>query len=330
LIDHLRQNRKNNFPIFVLLTAIFFGLGAYISVWLALMPGPLKENKIVVINKGSLFKVACQLEGQGVIKNKHSFFFLAKFANLFADLKAGEYELQGGSSIWNVINSMQSGNFLKRSLTVPEGSSTNQVLEIVEQNSHLSGAINEEKYLEGELLPETYFFIRGEKRENILDRMSKSMSKAVDKAWAGRDKDVPLKSKEDLVILASIVEKEAKLEEERPIIASVFVNRIKKKMKLESDPTTIYAITGGKRSLERLLTRADLQIQSPFNTYFAHGLPPTPIANPGLSAITAAASPATTKYIFFVVKDCQGRHNFAITHREHLSYVKKYKKLKCY
>ena len=321
--------RKKNFNILFLLVAITIGLGAYILLWIALTSGPLKKDKIILIHKGSLFSVAQQLKKQTAIDNNISFFVLAKLANFITNLKAGEYELQAESSIWNIICIMQSGHFFKRSLTIPEGYTTSQILTTIEQNSYLLGSIDKTQYQEGTLLPETYFFIRGETKKDILNRMSDSMNKVVDEIWEKRNKKIPLKNKSELLILASIVEKEARIKEEQQLIASVFINRIRKKMKLDSDPTTIYAITKGKYPLKRLLTRSDLKTQSPFNTYFAPGLPPTPIANPGLGAIKAAANPIETNYLFFVVKDCQGHHNFSSNIKKHNGYVREYRKLKC-
>jgi UPF0755 protein len=316
---------KRGFKGFVLC----FTAALALFVWTAITPGPLKTDQVIVVNKGSLLTVADQLKEQGVISNKLSFFVLAKMANYITTLKAGEYAVQEGSSILDLLYAMQSGKFFKRAITIPEGYTTTQILEAVEQNPYLVGPINKGSYSEGKLLPETYFFIRGEKREDLLNRMSTSMDKILDEAWASRDPSIPLKDKSELLILASIVEKESKMKDERPIIASVFINRLRKKMKLDSDPTTIYSITRGKYPLQRLLTRNDLKNPSPFNTYFAQGLPPTPIANPGLSAIKATATPAQSNYIFFVVKDCQGSHNFSTKLADHIVYVKQYRRLKC-
>jgi UPF0755 protein len=320
---------KRYFNVFLLLTTVVIGLSAYILAWITLTPGPLKENKIIVINRGSLFNVAKQLDEQNVITNKLPFVLLAKLANYVEHLKAGEYPVAAGSSSWDIIRLMQSGAFFKRSITIPEGFTTGQILALVDQNIHLIGPKHKDQHGEGDFLPETYFFIHGEKKLDLLNRMSSSMKQAVDEVWAQRNINIPLKTKEELLILASIIEKEAKINEEQPVIASVFINRLTRKMKLESDPTTIYSITKGKYILARPITRKDLQTPSSFNTYYVQGLPPTPIANPGLSAIKAAANPANTKYLFFVVKDCQGRHNFSSTLKEHTTYVSQYRKLNC-
>jgi UPF0755 protein len=306
-----------------------FTVALILFIWTAATPGPLKTDQVIVINKGSLLEAADQLKEQGVISNKLSFVVLAKLANYIRTLKAGEYAVQEGSSILNLLYTMQSGKVFKRAITIPEGYTTTQILEAVEQNPYLVGLIDKNNYSEGRLLPETYFFIRGEARGDLLNRMSTSMERVLDEAWTSRDQSLPLKDKSELLILASIVEKEAKMKDERPIIASVFINRLRKKMKLDSDPTTIYSITKGKYPLARLLTRKDLQHHSPFNTYFAIGLPPTPIANPGLSSIKATAAPAQSNYLFFVVKDCQGSHNFSAKLSDHIVYVKQYRKLKC-
>jgi len=222
------MTRKKFFNHFVLLPAILVGLSAYVLLWIALAPGPLEKSKVIILNKGSLFNVTYQLKKHGAIGNKPFFFILAKLANSIVNLKAGEYELQEGSSILDIIRTMQSGNFFNRSVTVPEGYTTAQTLELIELNPYLLGTINKGKYKEGELLPETYFFIHGETKEGALDRMSHSMKKVVDEIWENRDKTIPLKNKTELLILASIVEKEAKIKEERPLIASVFINRLRK------------------------------------------------------------------------------------------------------
>ncbi|NRA74242.1 MAG: endolytic transglycosylase MltG [Rickettsiales bacterium] len=321
--------RKRNFNIVILLLSVTIGLAVYVLLWIAITDGPLKKTKIININKNSLFEVAKQLKKQKAINNNVSFFLLAKIANSITTLKAGEYELPAEISIWNIIRIMQSGKFFKRSLTIPEGYTTNQIFSVIEQNQYLLGSVDKQLYQEGMLLPETYFFIRGDTRADILKKMSESMNKTIDEIWQQRDTTIPLKDKSELLILASIVEKEAKIKEEQPLIASVFINRIKKKMKLDSDPTTIYAITKGKYKLKRLLSRADLKIQSPFNTYTTVGLPPTPIANPGIDAIKAVAKPAKTNYLFFVVKNCQGYHSFSPNLKKHNLYVRQYKRLKC-
>lgn len=296
---------------------------------LAITPGPFQEDKIILIKRGSLFEVATQLEQENTVVSKYVFFPVAKCFNVFNTLKAGEYQIPASSSVLDIISKMQIGDYVKRAITIPEGLMTSQIFEIVETNIYLSGQINKANYKEGSLLPETYLFTRGESRTNLLNRMSRDLQEALDAAWNDRDQDLPFNSKDELLNLASIVEKEAKFDEERPKIASVFINRLKKKMKLEADPTTIYAITGGQYTLDRSLRRADLKLNSPFNTYVNCGLPPTPVANPGIRSLMAVAHPDHGNNLYFVVKDCNGRHNFSNNIKDHAANVRLYRKLIC-
>lgn len=296
---------------------------------LSLLPGSFREGKVIVLQKGSLLEVAADLEQAGLIKSKYLFFPNAKCFNFFSKLKAGEYKFPARSSILDIILIMQKGEYVKRFITIPEGLTTSQIIELVNKNEYLSGRINSIAYQEGSLLPDTYMFTYAEDRAKLLNRMKEAMHKALDAVWETRDKTLPFTNKKELLVLASIVEEEAKLDEERPQIARVFINRLNKKMKLDADPTTIYAITSGKYVLQRPLNKSDLKFISLFNTYVTSGLPPAPISNPGIKSIMAVAHPVTSDALYFVVKDCKGRHNFSNNIKDHNINVGRYKKLVC-
>lgn len=310
--------------IYLLFVLLFIGLVVF-----ATNPGIFNEDKTIVIKRASLSEVAGQLEQAGLVKSKYIFFPIAKGFNVFNKLKAGEYKFPARSSILDIILIMQRGDYVKRFITIPEGLMTSQIIELVEKNEYLSGRINPVAYQEGSLLPDTYMFTYGEDRAKLLQRMKDAMQRALDTAWQTRDKTLPFTNKKELLVLASIVEEEAKLDEERPQIARVFINRLSKRMKLDADPTTIYAITSGKYVLQRPLNKTDLKFISLFNTYVAHGLPPAPISNPGIKSIMAVAHPVTSNDLYFVVKDCKGRHNFSNNIKDHNINVARYKKLVC-
>ena len=229
-------------------------------------------------------------------------------------LKAGEYEIPAGASVLEIVDLLVKGKSILHSLTAAEGLTTVQILRIIEVDEILTGEITLTP-LEGELLPETYSYTRGETRDGVIRMMMKARNDVLDELWDGRALDLPFNTRDEAVILASIVEKETAVPDERPLIASVYVNRLKKGMRLESDPTVIYGVTGGE-PLKRGLRVSELKKETPYNTYVVKGLPPTPIANPGRAAIEAVLNPADTDYIFFVA-DGTGGHAFSSTLAEH-------------
>ena len=200
------------------------------------------------------------------------------------------------------------------------------MLQIIAENEFLTGNISAE-VKDGDLLPETYTFTRGDSRDSIITQAKNAMAETIEKAWENRDEFIPIKNKKELLTLASIIEKETAIEEERRLVASVFVNRLKKRMRLQTDPTVIYALTLGQSDLGRLLTRKDLQIDSPYNTYKYYGLPPSPICNPGRASLEAAANPELSDYLYFVANG-SGGHNFAKSLKEHNANVAYWKKLR--
>jgi UPF0755 protein len=285
----------------------------------------LDESAYIIIDKGtSSSQVAQQLFEAKIIRSPWLFRLTARFCGLDKQLKAGEYEFQSAVSIYDVIQKLAKGDVIYRKLTLPEGLTTAQMLRIIDTNPFLTGTIDT-SVREGELLPETYNFVRGTDKNSLIRRAKEAMTAALNEAWNERSPNTPLRSKNELLILASIIEKETGIAEERQMVASVFINRLNKKMKLQTDPTVIYAITLGQKDFERPLTRHDLAIDSPYNTYVYAGLPPTPICNPGKASLLAAGNPAQTSYLYFVANGLGG-HNFATSLTEHNQNVQKWRK----
>lgn len=312
----------------LLLLGIFAVLLAV--VWakrVVFMPGDLADETIVQINRGAGSGiVAAKLAEAGVIHHPLLFRIAARLQGLDKRLKAGEYQFKPQVSMAEVLDQMARGEVMYRKLTLPEGLTSAQMVALINANEFLSGEIDDIP-AEGTLLPETYSFLRGDTRRSILAQAETAMSRAVAEVWARRDETVPVKNAEQLVVLASIVEKETGVPEERGLVASVFVNRLRKGMRLQTDPTVIYALTGGKEDLGRPLLRKDLEIDSPYNTYKYYGLPPAPICNPGLKALQAAAHPEFSNYLYFVASG-NGGHNFSSSLNEHNRHVSAWKKVR--
>lgn len=289
--------------------------------------GSMGVEKTVVIEKGSTsVMVARKLFDEGVISYPLLFRVVARIKGLDKNLKAGEYLFASHISLIEVIEQMAKGEIMYRKITLPEGLTTAQMLDLIAEDEFLSGDISLEP-LEGELLPETYSYSRGDSKDSIIRQAKDAMNKALDKAWENKDEHLPIKNKKQLLILASIIEKETGVSEERGLVASVFVNRLRKGMKLQTDPTVIYALTKGKKELGRVLLRKDLEIDSIYNTYKYYGLPPAPICNPGKDSLKAAANPEISNYLYFVASG-NGGHNFATSLNEHNKNVKAWKNKK--
>ncbi len=296
---------------------------------MAQRPGPLEERRIVLVERGaSSGRIAARLEDEGVIRSRHLMLGLLAWQRLLGEqrpLKAGEYAFQPGVSLVEVLEILRQGKGVIHRLTIPEGFSTAQVLGRVKEHPALSGELTLAPE-EGALLPDTYLFSRGETRDQLVRRMMEAMRRLLAEEWPKRARDLPLKSPREAVILASIVEKETAVPEERARVAAVFINRLRKGMPLQADPTVIYGITRGL-PLGRPLTRADLRKDTPWNTYTRRGLPPTPIANPGRDSILAVLHPAQTDELYFVA-DGTGRHVFAKDLKEHNRNVAKLRRLR--
>lgn len=309
----------------ILLAVVVIWAGMYAVVDWANRPGNYTEPKEVLILRGANSQsVALKLQESGIIEKPWLFRIIGRFNGLDKKLKAGEYRFEPQMSLLQVMEKIAAGDIFYRKVTLPEGLTTVQMLDILRDHPYLSGEISLNPQ-EGALMPETYSFIRGDSRDSIVLRAQKAMDTAVALVWEKRDAELPLKTPQELLILASIVEKETGVPEERGVVASVFVNRLRKGMLLQTDPTVIYALTGGKADLGRLLTRKDLQVDNPYNTYKYAGLPPAPICNPGRQALEAAARPEASDYIYFVASG-NGGHNFARSLNEHNRNVREWKK----
>jgi UPF0755 protein len=284
-------------------------------------PGPLQEDKVVSIPpRSGVMDIAELLKQDGVIDVHRLVFVGGVFAlKARSDLKAGEYLFPKRASVKDVIETIVEGKVVQHQITIPEGLTSEQIVARLLENDLLSGNIKDVPK-EGSLLPDGYHFNRGFTREQMIQRMRQAQDRLVREVWERRNPDLPLKTPDQLIILASIIEKETSKPEERTRIAAVLTNRLKQKMKLQSDPTIIYGLVFGKGALGRPLTRSDIAQPTPYNTYFIDGLPPGPIANAGRASIEAAANPARTKELYFVA-DGTGGHAFAETYDQHLKNV---------
>ncbi|MGY3240231.1 UPF0755 protein [Bradyrhizobium sp. USDA 4448] len=286
-------------------------------------PGPLKDDKIVNIpQRAGKRDIAETLNREGVT-DVNPWVFIGAVAALKAssDLKPGEYSFQKNASLRDVIATIVEGKVVQHAVTIPEGLTSEQIVARLSDNDIFTGSVHEVPR-EGTLLPETYKFPRGTPRDQVIQRMQQAHKRVLAEIWERRSQDLPVKTPEQLVTLASIVEKETGKPDERSRVAAVFVNRLKQKIKLQSDPTIIYGLVGGKGTLGRPIKRSEITQPSPYNTYVIEGLPPGPIANPGRASLEAAANPARTRDLFFVA-DGSGGHAFTETYDAHQKNVAK-------
>ncbi len=309
--------------LFVLMLCGLSGYGYYVLH----RPGGLQQSVVAVIPKGAgSSHVAEILYDKGVISSPFFFRAAARLCQFDKYLRAGEYYFPAGISVYDVMQKIRKGDVVYHRLTIPEGLTSTQIAEIINAVPNLIGE-DVVHIPEGSMLPETYAYKLGDSKKEIVSAAQKALTKVLDEAWQRRSNEVPVETKEELLVLASIIEKETSVPEERRLVASVFVNRLNKGMRLQTDPTVIYALTGGRGDLGRPLYRKDLRFDSPYNTYLNYGLPPTPICHPGKASIMAAADPEITDYLFFVASG-NGGHNFARTLREHNSNVRHWKRIR--
>src|SRR3978361_656606 len=286
-------------------------------------PGPLQEDKVVNIPaRAGMTDIAEILQREGVIDSNRWAFIGSVFAlKARSELKPGEYSFQKNASLREVIGTIVEGKVVQHAVTIPEGLTSEQIVARLSENDIFSGAVHEIPR-EGTLLPETYKFPRGTTREQVIARMQQAQKRALAEIWERRSPDLPVRTSDQLVTLASIVEKETGKPDERSRVSAVFVNRLKQKIKLQSDPTIIYGLVGGKGTLGRPIMESEIRQPTPYNTYVIEGLPPGPIANPGRASRAAAANPARTKEIFFVA-DGTGGHAFAENYDQHQKNVER-------
>src|SRR5215208_4468051 len=328
------QRARNPFvvvgnAIITILIILMIGAGTvyYYGRQMLETPGPLREDKIVNIPaRAGKRDIADALLREGVINVNPWVFIGGVFAlKASTELKPGEYEFRKNASLRDVIGTIVEGKVVQHAVTIPEGLTSEQIVARLSENDIFTGTVREMPR-EGTLLPETYKFPRGTTREQVIERMQQSQKRVLGEIWERRNPDVPLRTPEQLVTLASIIEKETGKADERSRVAAVFVNRLRQRIKLQSDPTIIYGLVGGKGTLGRPIKRSEIQQPSPYNTYVVDGLPPGPIANPGRASLEAAANPARTRDLFFVA-DGTGGHAFSDTYDQHQKNVAKLRTL---
>jgi UPF0755 protein len=305
---------------FALLAAGFYVHSAYTA------PGPLSESQVFTVEQGkSAAEIGAALERSGIVSNGRMFAGMAQITGQRTRLKAGEYQIPAAASMQQVMDLIASGKAITYKISIPEGFTSEMAVARVNANEILTGP-PATLPPEGSILPDTYVFRRGMTRQKLVEDMKAAQAELLDALWAKRTPVPEIATKEQAVTLASIVEKETAVPEERPIIASVFINRLEKGMRLQSDPTIIYGIAGGKGRLDRALTRSDIETPTPYNTYRINGLPPGPIANPGRAALEAVLNPTSTEHLYFVA-DGTGGHAFAVTLEEHNRNVRKWREI---
>ena len=320
-----RRSKRARHPVVVVGNAIFtlliilsvaIGAGLFFGKQRFEAQGPLLQDKVVNIPRGlGIRDIADILQREGVIDQPYVFMGGVIVLKARGDLKYGEYQFAKQASVAEVVDTIIEGKVVQHAFTVPEGLTSEQIVARLLENDALTGQIKEIPR-EGTLLPETYRFTRGMTREQIIQRMQQAHRRVMQEVWEHRMPDLPISTPEQLVTLASIVEKETGRPDERTRVAAVFVNRLKAKMRLQSDPTIIYGLTGGKGSLGRPIMKSEIEQPTPYNTYVIDGLPPGPIANPGRASLEAAANPARTKELYFVA-DGSGGHLFSDNYAEH-------------
>jgi UPF0755 protein len=297
-----------------------FGYQQYIGA------GPLVAPKVVEVRKGlSTPEIGDDLENAGVISDAKVFSSAVYLTGSRGRLKAGEYEFAAGMSMRDVLGLIVQGKSIVYKLTIPEGWTTEQALQRVRENQILTGELTVSPP-EGGIFPDTYVFKRGATRDSVVTDMMEARQKLVDELWQKRAPDLVVKSPNEALTLASIVEKETAKPEERSRVAAVFTNRLKQRMRLQSDPTIIYGLVGGRGKLDRPLTKQDIATKTPYNTYRIDGLPPGPIANPGRAALEAVLNPPVTNELYFVA-DGTGGHVFAETLADHRKNVAKWREI---
>lgn len=320
--------RKILFFLFLLLLIVAGGSFFYIKK-IYTEPGPLMQETSVLVPHGSHERLIHTLQNTGVIKTGSVYTYLTSLfiflTHKEGQLHAAELSFPAHASLKNVLSVLRHGHPVLHKITIPEGLSAYQIQALINNSSFLTNisALPEE----GSVMPQTYLYLRNTSRNELLKRTQEAMTNNLQQVWANRESDDKIPDIKALVILASLIERETAIPDERPLVARVFLNRLHKNMKLQTDPSVIYAITDGKTSLDHPLNHSDLQFDSPYNTYLYQGLPPGPICSPSLASLNAAAHPAQSNDLFFVANG-QGGHNFSDTLKEHNKNVRTYYKNK--
>ncbi|WP_417492943.1 endolytic transglycosylase MltG [Maricaulis sp.] len=289
-------------------------------------PGPALEETVITLPRGTgLVRISNELEAAGLVRDGRVFRAAVTLDGGDRALRAGEYAVPAEASMAQIYELLRSGRTVQHSVTFAEGLTSAMIVAVLQEADVLTGEITEIP-AEGTILPETYLVDRGTSRQAVIDRMLAAQSELLDELWPHRAENLPFETREEAIILASVVEKETGVASERPEVAAVFVNRLRRGMRLESDPTIIYGITGGE-PLGRGLRRSELDnANNAWNTYQNDGLPPTPIANPGAESIAAVLNPAESRALFFVA-DGTGGHAFAATYAEHQRNVARWRQI---
>ena len=308
----------------IILICIIFLLNFLLSYYFH--DGPNKKSNTVLIEKGlGLREISGVLSQNGILLKPKIFTFLIKIKRLENNLKAGEYIFPANVSPKKIYETLSEGKTILRSITIIEGNTINQIIEKIRTTDGLTGRIiNFPK--EGDVLPETYYFSWGESKQKIIDLMMKSMTIKLNDEWLKRSQEIFIKNKREAIILASIIEKETSLSNEKSLVSSVFHNRLRIGMRLQSDPTVAYGLMLKNNHELKKIKSKDIKVHTMYNTYLNYGLPPGPISNPGLDSIKAALNPKRTDYLYFVANG-RGGHNFATKYSDHITNIKKWKKI---
>ncbi len=315
--------------VFALIAVATVGGGAVVILNRAYTePGPLAQDTVVVIPSGSTGQhIADRLSDAGIAADPRLVRLAMRFLADKRPLRAGEYAFRANVSLKDAIAKLQDGDTVVRRVTIAEGLTTREALAALSLAEGLEGPVPEPADIgEGTLLPETYHFSLGDTRADLVGRMQDAMNETVARLWAERAEGLPLKTPAEAVVLASIIERETAVPSERKQVASVFVNRLNRGMKLQSDPTVAYGLSTDEGEFSGRLLFKHLEMDHPYNTYTRTGLPPGPIANPGADSIAAALNPAETGYFYFVA-DGTGGHAFAKTLAEHNRNVAKWRRI---
>ena len=312
------------FILFLLVSTLLFG---YYIYWFFNTPS-VEKDTFFIINKGNSFgTIVNNLNNQNLIPfhSKKLFKYISRilYKNKLT-IKAGEYQFLKGETPYEILTKLENGNVYIRKITFAEGLSNDSIFKIINSTYGLFGDLPDTDIMEGTLLPETYTYTYGDSKISIITRMQKAMLEFLNMEWLKRDYDLPFTTKQEALSLASIVEKETGIPTERGKVASVFINRLRKGMRLQSDPTVIYSFAMGNKDLEREIRKSDIARMSEYNTYRIKGIPQKPIANAGKDAIRAVLRPEKTNYLYFVATG-NGGHNFSSTLDEHNTFVKEYR-----